>query len=179
MSPMQSTIPSVRTFQTPFSLWITYSSLSGGSSPLFSNVKESNLKEDHYGVSENPRSALPLSTVMSNMTKRQEEKAARADDAAIPHEIWDERLWGFHYHTQEGLNRFCERFNTSDFLRKYNLTQPCPLTVLRHVLMGRWIQNLYHDFRSFMKRNHGEHWSRTTKNSAMSRAGIDALHRAA
>jgi hypothetical protein len=153
----------------------------GGLSTLFVPIAKPTLLDDGW-AEENSHCAEEIShdgrAALAFAERHQEEKATRADDAVIPVELWDVKLWDQNMHSQDSLKIFRERYDSKSFLRKYGAPKACPLVVLHHWVTGRWQRNLYIDFKTYMIDRHGKDWAHQMNNSFEVEAGRDALHRA-
>ncbi len=90
---------------------------------------------------------------------RQEEKATRADDVAIPYHLWDDRVWSLGLHSCVSVARFQQKFSSNElFFKRHQLDVPCPLHILRHWVMGRWQRNIYSDLLDFLRTRISEGW---------------------
>jgi hypothetical protein len=108
---------------------------------------------------------------------RQEEKAARSDDAEIPIHLWDEKFWASTSFVQDKLIVFTQRHNTVGFKRKYNCKSACPLVVLRHFAHSRWIRNVFVDLIQYAREHHGPLWQTQLRDTVFLETARDAIHR--
>jgi hypothetical protein len=107
---------------------------------------------------------------------RQEEKAAWSDDAIIPYNIWNNRIWELGYHDVRSLQEFRMKFSNL-FCHKYSVTSPCLLMVLRHFLLRLWNKNVYSDLKEFMMRKYGKLWVAALKLVHAYSSMVDVLYR--
>jgi hypothetical protein len=85
-----------------------------------------------------------------------EDPVARVDDAAIPFHIWDSKIWALNKHCGARLESFKSKRDQPTFCRKFGVTTPCPLTVIRHCISGKWLSRLYKEFVHMMCAQYGE-----------------------
>ena len=113
---------------------------------------------------------------LTNLNARQEEKAARADDAGIPVYLWDEKFWQSTPHSLDKLEQFISTHNNARLQRKYGCATVCPLQILRHVSHGRWIRNVYTDFIQYAIKTWGRTWRDRLRGTVLLNAAQDALN---
>jgi len=112
------------------------------------------------------------------LNARQEEKAARADDAEIPIYLWDERFWQS-TPCSDKLSQFMLKYNTEQFRQTYSCKFVSPLQILRHIAHIRWIRNIFKDFVRYAERRCGRSWINQLRGTVLLNTTIDALNRAA
>lgn len=114
-------------------------------------------------------------TLLDQELLRQEEKVARADDASIHFQLWDDRMWNLQLRTLDSVQCFMDRFGGVSYAKKDAPFNPSPLVTLRHFAVGQWKQNVYRDFCSFMVLNYGGGWLPYENNSVVCQTARDVL----
>ncbi len=94
-------------------------------------------------------------------------RAVKADDAATPTFLWDDRVWSLKYHDTKRKEEFREHYPSSDVLE-----------TIRNFLLRRWRKNVWRSFRTYMRSIHGDTWYRSGAGIELT-VGQDALYRAA
>jgi len=73
--------------------------------------------------------------------------AVKADDAAVPHELWDERVWARFPWTEDRRHSYANRFGRG------------PLNAIRHLGLRVWRRNVRVSLLSYLKQMYGPAWA--------------------
>ena len=114
---------------------------------------------------------------LASLDARQEEKATRSDDAAVPVHLWDEKLWRSTPHVPAQLVEFNKRYSSPRFRWKYSCTEACPLLVLRHWVHARWVKNIYKDLVNYATKIYGSTWITEQCGTFFLDTAVDAMLR--
>jgi hypothetical protein len=106
-------------------------------------------------------------------------KATKADDAAVPVEIWDVKVWKLGYHNQEKVADFCVKWLAKRKAQGWALEQRSPLDVMREWIAARWKRLVTTSFFRYLKKDFGEDWLSSQDAAEDLAAGRDCLTRAA
>jgi hypothetical protein len=124
-----------------------------------------------------PPDAPTVDPALEDPTARQEETATRADNAAIQVDLWNQRVWSGARIEPVVLENYINQHKHSVFLHKDDVATPCPLVVLRHLVLSMWQRNVYLDLKIHMLRTQGQNWVASLKATRVGNVVKDALSR--
>jgi hypothetical protein len=73
--------------------------------------------------------------------------AVKADNASVPHHLWDDRIWRGVYHNKSLRRRFRRRFD-----------KRCPLGSMRSWFLSLWVRLVWRSLRHYLLDQHGSDW---------------------
>ncbi len=119
---------------------------------------------------------LVINDQLWEITARQDEKAARADDAPIPVHLWDDSFWNTTPFDPSKLAQFTQRYNTARFKKKYNCEIVCPLYVLHHLAHRMWVKHVYEDLVRYAREQHWASWLEQLQGTVFLETAVDAMN---
>ena len=106
-------------------------------------------------------------------------KATKADDAAVPIALWDNKVWELGLHCSSRVAAFIEKWSERRREQGWSDWKREPLNVIREVVVARWRKLVSSSFTAYMRKTFGCEWVSEAKAGMDREAGRECIARAA